>query len=116
MGRTQKQLADEISKTMGLTVRQGREFVQRLLGLIQDDLVQDGRSELRGLGTFAVFTRPPRETIHPVSGEHVHIPQRRSVRYRTSKELKGRLNLAPSPAAKPVVPPKQPGRRASKKG
>lgn len=95
-GRTQKQLADEISKAMGLTVRQGREFVQRLLDLVQDDLVEKGRSELRGLGTFAVFTRPARETTHPVTGEPVHIPARRAVRYRTSKKLKERLNLPPA--------------------
>ena len=92
MGRTQKQLADQISKEMGLTVRQGREFVQRLLDLVQEDLVQEGRSELRGLGTFAVYTRPPRETTHPVTGQPVSIPERRSVRYRTSKELKASLN------------------------
>lgn len=92
MGRTQKQLADQISREMNLTIRQGRAFIQRLLDLVQEDLLNEGRSELRGLGTFAAFTRPARETIHPVTGEVVHIPARRGVRYRSSKELKERLN------------------------
>jgi integration host factor subunit beta len=96
MGRNQKQLADTIAKEMKLTIREGRHFVTRLLELIQEDLVKTGRSEFRGLGTFAVFTRPPRNTTHPVTGEPVHIPERRAVRYRTSKELKEALN-APQP-------------------
>lgn len=104
MGRTQKQLADQISKEMKLTIREGRHFVQRLLELVQEDLVETGRSELRGLGTFAVYTRPPRETTHPVTGEPVQIRERRSVRYRTSKELKELVNQ----------PPKRTGQKAKK--
>lgn len=99
MGRTQKELADQISKEMKFTIREGRHFVQRFLELVQEDLVTVGRSELRGLGTFAVYTRPARQTTHPVTGEPVQIPERRSVRYRTSKELKEQLNPAPPPPA-----------------
>lgn len=95
MGRTQKQLADQISKEMKITIREGRHFVQRFLELVQEDLVTVGRSELRGLGTFAAYTRPPRQTTHPVTGEPVQIRERRSVRYRTSKELKEQLNPPP---------------------
>lgn len=104
MGRTQKQLADQISKEMKLTIREGRHMVQRLLELVQQDLVETGRSELRGLGTFAVYTRPPRQTTHPVTGQPVQIEERRSVRYRTSKELKELVNQ----------PPKQAGKKARK--
>lgn len=92
MGRNQKQLADQISKEMDLTIRQGRHFVTRLLELIQEDLVGTGRCELRGFGTFATFMRPARDSVHPVTGEPVHIEARKSVRYRTSKELKEKLN------------------------
>lgn len=94
MGRTQKQLADKISDELGLTIRLGRTFVQRFIELVREDLVQTGRSELRGLGTFAVFVRPERETTHPTTGQPVKIPERRSVRYRTSKDLKDLLNPA----------------------
>lgn len=92
MGRNQKQLADTISHEMHLTIRQGRHFITRLLELIQEDLVDSGRCELRGLGTFAVYTRPARETLHPITHQPVKIPARRGVRYRTSKALKELLN------------------------
>ena len=59
-GRTEKELADFISKRLNLTVRTGRKFLEMLLGLIREDLQKVGRSELRGLGTFAV-----QESVHP---------------------------------------------------
>ena len=99
MGGNQKQLADQIADEMKLSVRQGRAFVSRMLELIQLDLVEHGRCELRGLGTFAVFERPERHTTHPVTGEPVVIHARRGVRYRSSKKLKELLN--------PTEPPKK---------
>jgi nucleoid DNA-binding protein len=49
MGKTEKELADLISKRLGLTIRTGREFLQMLLELVREDLEKTGRSELRGL-------------------------------------------------------------------
>lgn len=92
MGRTQKELADTLSHRLGIPVRVGRAFLHGLLDLVAEDLAGTGRVELRGLGTFAVQVRPARETVHPVTRQPVHIPARRSVRYRTSRELKARLN------------------------
>lgn len=98
MASNQKALADQLATEMNLSVRQGRAFVSRLLELIQEGLVEEGRCELRGLGTFAVFERPARQTVHPVTGEPVFIPARRGVRYRSSKQLRELLNPPGDPA------------------
>jgi DNA-binding protein HU-beta len=92
MGRTEKQLADAIAKEFGLTIATGRAYLHRLLELVREDLIQTGRSELRGLGTFAVHQRPARKTVHPKTRKPVDIPARKAVRYRASKELKDLLN------------------------
>jgi len=92
MGRTEKTLADAIAKELGLTIVTGRAFLHRLLELVREDLLLTGRSELRGLGTFAVHVRPARKTIHPKTHKPVYIPARKAVRYRASKELKELLN------------------------
>ena len=111
VGGNQKHLADQIAAEMNLSVRQGRAFVSRMLELIQVDLVEHGRCELRGLGTFAVFERPERQTTHPVTGQPVVIPARRGVRYRSSKKLKELLNPEPPKPQKakkrPLGAPKQ---------
>ena len=65
------------------------------------------RDRLRGLGTFAVHQRPARDTFHPKTGEPVHIPERKAIRYRASKELKDMIN---------EPPPKKPGKRKATNG
>jgi len=107
MGKTEKELADAISRKLKLSVRTGREYLRLLLSMVRDDLHDTGRSELRGLGTFAVHVRPARDTFHPKTGEPVHIPERKAVRYRASKELKELINQPPPP------PKKRRGRKAT---
>ena len=101
MTLTQKEIADTLGKEFDFSVRQSQAVVARVVQLIKERLAgaDDARCELRGLGVFATYVRPPRETIHPVTGEPVHIPERRGVRYRCSKELKDLLN-APKPPRK----------------
>ena len=76
-------------------MRTGREYLRLLLTMVREDLRETGRSELRGLGTFAVHQRPARDTFHPKTGEPVHIPERKAIRYRASKELKDLINEPP---------------------
>ena len=106
MGKTEKELADQISKNLKLPLRTGREFLRQLLDLVREDLEKTGRSELRGLGTFAVHNRPGRDTIHPVTKKTVHIPDRRAIRYRASKDVK-ELIQSFHPLPKPPKEPKQ---------
>lgn len=103
MALTQKEIADTLGKEFRFSVRQSQAVVARVLQLIKDRLVSsdDGRCELRGLGVLAAYVRPARDTFHPKTGEPVHIPERRSVRYRCSKELRDRLNAA-KPEAEPT--------------
>lgn len=95
MGKTEKELADAISRKLKLSVRKGREYLRLLLTMVRDDLHDTGRSELRGLGVFAVHVRPARDTFHPKTGEPVHVPERKAIRYRASKVLKELINQPP---------------------
>lgn len=94
MGRTQTELADTISQELKISLRTGRKFIKRLLELVADDLVETERVELRGLGIFAVHTRPERHTVHPGTGQPITVPARKAVRYRSSVALRRRLNAS----------------------
>ena len=98
MGRTQRQLAEAVAKELDISDRKGVRFLQRVLDLVAEDLVETGRIELRGLGTFQVHVRPERKTTHPVTGKPVVIPERRGVRYRSSVALRRDLNPPKSDA------------------
>ena len=100
MGRTQRELAETVAAELGISGRLGRRFLQKVLELAADDLVETGRLELRGLGTFQVNERAGRETTHPVTGKPVIVPAHKGVLYRSSAGLRRALN-----------PPK-PGRKA----
>lgn len=100
MGRTQKELADAISADVHISERAGREFTQKLLEAIVDDLVTTGRVELRGLGSFAISTRKARKGLHPKTGKPIKIPKSRFVRFRSSVDVRHRLNPKLSPKVK----------------
>ncbi|MBV6418464.1 MAG: Integration host factor subunit beta [Steroidobacteraceae bacterium] len=91
-GYTQQDLADALATEFHLSGRTSRLYVQRLLDLVADGLVEKGRLELRGLGIFAVHVRPSRQTTHPGTGKPITIPEKRAVRYRSSAALRRRLN------------------------
>lgn len=92
MALTQQDLADALAAEFRLTKRASRRYLQRLLELVEDGLVEEGRLELRGLGIFAVHVRPRRQTTHPGTGQPITIPEKRAVRYRSSVALRRRLN------------------------
>lgn len=92
MGRTQRQLAETVARELDISDRKGVLFLQRVLDLVADDLVETGRVELRGLGTFQVHLRPERQTTHPGTGKPVTVPERKGVRYRSSVALRRSLN------------------------
>lgn len=94
MGRTTKVLADDLAAELKLPTRTARQFVKRLLEMVEDDLVTTGHVELRGLGTFALSMRPARKVKHPKTHKLVRIRVGRFVRFRSSVTLRRRLNPA----------------------
>ena len=92
MGKTKKVIADTISKELDLPLATGRQFLQRVLDLICDDIVYTGRIELRDFGVFTTAVIAAHTTTHPGTGKPVKIPRRKLVRFRASAKLKKRLN------------------------
>ena len=66
----------------------------RALGevLARHEHVQEDKVELRGFGSFKVKTRRARLARNPRTGASVNVPARRVPYFKSSNELKGRLN------------------------
>ncbi len=90
-GRTQKDLARQLSRELKLPESKALRFIRQLLQYVGDDLVNKGRVELRGLGTFEAIARPPQTIPHPISKEPIQVKGYRSIRFRASKKLRKRL-------------------------
>lgn len=78
-----------------------RTAVHALLDATLDEidaaLIQEGRVSLSGFGTFEVRERRSRTGRHPVSGQTLTIPPRRTVVFRPGSGLREALGLTLAP-------------------
>ena len=76
--------------------RDVERIVSTVLDAITNALAQGHRVELRGFGAFSVKSRPARTGRNPRTGEAVTVSEKRAPFFRTGKELRERLNMAPA--------------------
>lgn len=96
-GRTQRELAEQIAGELEMPAHKALQFIRRLLKYVGDDLVEKGRVELRGLGTFETVVRPAQTIPHPITHQPMKVKKYRAVRFRASKKLREQLMTTPIP-------------------
>ncbi len=68
--------------------------VKMILQEISKCLIQGGRVEIRGFGSFGLNYRPPRVGRNPKSGEKVDVPAKYVPHFKAGKELRARVDYA----------------------
>lgn len=91
---TKKEIIRIIADETGLSQLQTREVVERVLKVIVDTVIQEGRVELRNFGVFEVKTRKQRQIRNPNSGEMMEMPAKDVVVFKPGKELEDRIVAA----------------------
>lgn len=92
---TKSELIEQLSLENGtLNKRDAELIVNTIFDSIGDTLVQGGRVEIRGFGSFTVRNRDAREARNPKSGAVVRIPAKKTPFFKTGKELRERVNCA----------------------
>jgi nucleoid DNA-binding protein len=86
-----RELATDVADKLDLPARSIHLVLDTALALLIEELVQSGRLEWRGLGTFTVRTYPARKIHVPATGKTVTLPPRRSVNFKPSARLRARL-------------------------
>jgi integration host factor subunit beta len=66
--------------------------VKSILDAMADALSSGHRIEIRGFGSFALNSRPPRIGRNPKSGEKVMVPEKRVPHFKPGKELRERVD------------------------
>lgn len=88
---TKKEIVKTISDETGLTQLQIKEIVQRTFQAIIENLVEEGRVELRNFGVFQVKPRAARKARNPRTGHQVEVPEKFVVTFKPGKEMENRV-------------------------
>lgn len=76
----------------GLSRKESADIVEQLIGSIKKVLLDGGKVQISGFGSFEVVTRRARKGRNPQTGEVIAIDSRQSLVFRPSKILVETLN------------------------
>ena len=96
---TKKDIVKKISEKTGIQQTVVAKVVQMTLDSIIDVISNEGNIELRNFGVFTVVQRAPRTARNPRTGEKVHVPPKRAVKFYPGKELENRVSNSSNPEA-----------------
>jgi integration host factor subunit beta len=92
-GMTKSELIARLAeRNPRLVARDADEAVKTILDMMSAALIQAGRIEIRGFGSFALNYRPPRVGRNPKSGERVQVPAKFVPHFKAGKELRVRVD------------------------
>ena len=88
---TKKELIDRISEKTNAKRVLVKRIVQSFLDEIIDELGNDNRLEFRDFGVFESKSRAARVAQNPKTLERVHVPPKRTVKFKVGRLMKLRL-------------------------
>jgi integration host factor subunit beta len=99
---TKKDLVDRIAEQTGSKRVIVKRIIQRFLDEIISELGDGNRLEFRDFGVFELRERAARIAQNPKTMEKVHVPSKRTVKFKVGRLMKDRLlNSHPSASPEP---------------
>jgi integration host factor subunit beta len=90
---TKSELIARLAERYPQLIAKDADFaVNTILEAMAGSLAVGQRIEIRGFGSFALSTRPPRVGRNPKSGERVLVPSKRVPHFKAGKELRERVD------------------------
>ena len=88
---TKKDLIDRIADTTQQKRSDVKRTVQAFLDQVIDELGQGNRLEFRDFGVFEIKERAPRMAQNPKTLERVHVPARKTVKFKVGRLMRETL-------------------------
>ena len=76
-----------LAVSRGLPKPAARDVVDTILRTVEESLIEGGRTELRGFGSFSTRVAKAYTGHHPVTGDAIAIPERRVVVFKPGRAL-----------------------------
>lgn len=100
---TKKELIERISIATGVARADVRKSVQAFLDEMIVELGSGNRLEFREFGVFEVRERAPRTAQNPKTLERVHVPSKRTVRFKVGRLMRERIERGATVEAEAAV-------------
>lgn len=111
---TKSELVRELAEDFELPRRQVTELMEAMLEKITEVLRTGDKVQLTPFGQFRIRDRAARIARNPQTGEPVHVPAKRVLRFTAGRTLKDAVAAPPSRGrAKKAVAKKSPARKAT---
>lgn len=91
---TKSQLIDQIAQRAQIPRRRAEKVVNAIFASMSGALVEGGRIEIRGFGSFAVKHYDSYVGRNPRTGELVNVPPKRAIKFKVGKELREQVNVS----------------------
>lgn len=88
---TKRKLVDRVATDTGVSRAVVKKTVQQFLDAMIDALCSGHRLEFRDFGVFEIKVRAPRTAQNPKTLKPVHVPARRTVKFKGGRFLRTRL-------------------------
>ena len=85
---TKAELVSLVAEKAGLTKREASAAVDAIIEAVGGALGAGERVRVEGLGIFEVAERAAKVGRNPRTGQRVHVPPRKAVRFRSARGLK----------------------------
>lgn len=80
-------LVNSIAAKAELNKQTVKAALEACLETIQEGLAGEGKVQIIGFGTFTVLEKEARDGVNPRTGEKIHIPARKVVKFKPSTEI-----------------------------
>ena len=86
------ELIERLAERTGINVMQSEDVVNLIYRKMRDTMINGGRIEIRGFGSFVVKEYEPYRGRNPKTGEPIDVPGKKLPFFKVGKELKERID------------------------
>ena len=87
------ELIERLAEKTGINAMQAEEVVNLIYRKMRDAMVNGGRIEIRGFGSFVVKEYNAYQGRNPKTGEKISVPAKKLPFFKVGKELKERIDV-----------------------
>ena len=88
------ELTKSVATKTGATQKDAAVYVDAVIESIKDGMIEDGKVQIVGFGTFEVKERAEREGRNPATNQPMLIPASKAPKFKAGKALKDAVNEA----------------------